>query len=821
MNGVLQDLRFAMRSLVRRPGFAVLSISILALGIGVTAAVFCVSHTLLFQSLPYQDADRVMVMWRLIEGIEEPAPFSFPTIEDLEARNRAFESLAVFVEKDLNLTGADGEPERLHGMLVSHRLLGVLGVDVAAGRGFSARDDQRGAERTVLLSHQLWTRRFGADESLLSRQVTLDGLQYTVVGILKPELNVQKLGQYTIGDFWVPIELFHAELPHRREESPGLLLAGRLKPEVSPAAGRQDVERIAGELADKYPHLRKSQFTAVKILDDVVGEIRPTLYLLLGAVGFVLLLACADLANLLLTHGARRRQEFATRTAVGASRWRVVRQVMCETLVLAMFGSVVGLVLAGLSLEVMAAKLLPGATFHNEFSIGWPVLVFTLTVTLVAVVAASLVPALQASNVSFQANLTVRSPQSLQRFEKVLVGVEVAIALVLLIGAFLMFESLMRLRDQDPGFEPSQVLSTKVTLPMPKYAAASSWVSFFDQALVELAGLPGVSLVAMTSSLPLVGDEENMSPVAAGDRALPQVRDLPSTRYQIVSPRFFEAMGIPLIHGRDFSSFDDDRGDAKHVVIINQALARHFWPDPTDEVIGQRIAFELDGTVEAPEFLWREVIGVVGDVRHSSLRSASRHAVYAPYTQPGLWFEGEWPTVGVVVKSEGEPRALVPAVRASLLSIDPDQPVDEMQSLAAAIEIEVGQLRAIFTLLISFAGLAAVLALIGVYGIVAQAVAGSVREIGTRVALGATPSQVVGELLKRNLLLVGIGLAVGLAAAAGVSRWLSSLLYGIGSLDPRVYSMSVGGLALAALLATLVPAWKAARISPSEALRQD
>lgn len=821
MNGVVQDFRYALRSLVRRPGFAVLGISILALGIGVTAAVFCVSYSLLFRSLPYGEADRVMVLWRTVEGMDDPTPLSVPTVEDVEERNRAFAALAAFVEKDLNLTGRDGEPERLHGLLVSHRMMEVLGVEPAAGRSFTAEEDRHGAERTVVLSHELWVRRFGAEEQLSSLEVNLDGSRYTVVGVLPPRLDQRKLGMYTIGDFWVPIGLFESQFSRRREDSPGLLLAGRLRPGTTPDGGRRDVERLARELAAEHPQVRKSQIEAVEILEDEVAEVRPTLHLLLGAVGFVLLLACADLANLLLTHGARRRQEFATRGALGASRWQVVRQVMIETLLLAVAGGALGLWLARLSLDAMVAKLLPGALLHAEMSLDVTVLAMTAAVTLAAVVAAALVPALQASRVSFQDSLKVRGAQTLQRFEKTLVGVEVAIALVLLIGSLLMFESLVRLRGQDPGFDPRGTLSAQVTLPMPKYAEASRWVAFFDRVLEELGALPSAREVALTSSLPLVGGERDISLVAAGDRPVPRIHELPTTRFQMVSPRFFEVMGIPLIQGRDFSPLDDDRRGAEHVVIINQALARRYWPDQGDRVIGQRIAFELEGTPEEPELLWREVIGVVGDVRYASLRSTSRHAVYVPHTQPGLWFEEQWPTMAVVVKAEGDPLSLVQPVRAGLLRVDPDQPIDEVRSLDAVIADESSQLGGIFILLVSFAVLAAVLALVGVYGIVAQAVAGSVREIGTRVALGAAPSQVVGGLLKQNLVLVGTGLAAGLMVAAWVSRWLSSLLYGVGSLDPRVYVASVMSLGLAALIATLLPAWQAVRISPSEALRQD
>ncbi len=817
----LQDLRFAARALIRKPGFSLLSISLLALGIGTTVAMFSVTHELLLQPLPYTNADRVMVAWRVVEGVEGAMPFSFPTVDDLRERNRAFESMAVYVEKDLNLTAADGDPERLRGLLVSGELPATLGVVPSVGRSFTPADDRLGAPRTVLLSHEFWNRRFGADDTILSRSIILDGLSYTVIGVLPPDLRTRKLGPYRVGDFWIPVELFRGQLAASREESPDLFMVGRLKPDLHPDDGREDLERIARELSQEHVILRRSDFTAVELFEDAVGEVRPVLRMLIGGVGFVLIIACANLANLLLARGIRRRREFATRAAVGAGQLRLMRQVITETLLLGFLGGGAGLLLAQLCLDVLA-KGLPSETLgHVDIAINGSVVFFASLITLVAVFAAGLLPALRAPKASFRASLRAPNSRAPQRLEKVLVGAEIAVALVLLIGAALMLSSLLQLRNQDPGFDPDNLLTAQITLPMPKYVETERRVRFLDLALEEVGDVSGVHKVAMTSNLPLVGNSEDLSLVAAGDRPLPTMGQFSHTLFQMVSPEFFRTMGIPLLHGRDFSDRDDDRLDAPHVVMINSTLARHFWPGSGEQAIGKEIAFEIDGTPEAPVFKWREVIGVVGDVRHGSLRSTSRNALYVPYTQPGLLFREHWPTVAMVAKTQTDPVSLTESVRLGLQKVDAEQPIHAVQSVASVIASEVNDLEAVFILFVVFAGLAVLLAVVGVYGIVNQAVASSTREIGTRVALGAGPVQVMSGLLRQAASWMLGGVGAGLLVAALMSRSLSSLLYGVGSLDPVVYAASAFIVGLVTLLAILGPAWQAARLDPSVALRED
>ncbi len=817
----LQDLRFAARSLIRRPGFSLLSIALLGLGIGTTVAMFSVTHALLLEPLPYANADRVMVAWRIVEGVDGAMPFSFPTVDDLRERNRSFESMAVYVEKDLNLTGTDGDPERLRGLLVSGELPATLGVAPSIGRSFTTTDDRPGAARTVLLSHELWNRRFGADEGALSQPIILDGLSYTVIGVLPPNLRTRKLGPYRVGDFWVPVGLFRDQLASSREDSPDLFMVGRLKPDLQPEDGREDLERIARELSQEHMILRRSDFAAIELFEDTVGEVRPVLRLLIGGVGFVLIIACANLANLLLVRGIRRRQEFATRAAVGAGQLRLVRQMITETLVLGLLGGMVGLLLAQLSLDVLAGRLPPETLGHINIAINGTVVFFALLVTLVAVFGAGLVPALRAPQANFRAALLAPTNRAPQRVEKVLVSAEIAVALVLLIGTALMFSSLLRLRDQDPGFDAESLLSAQVTLPIPKYAEVGKRIQFFDRTLEGLGGLSGVRGVALTSNLPLVGNSEDLSLVAAGDRPLPTMGQFSHTLFQMVSPNFFRTMGIPLLHGRDFTSRDDDLLEAPPVVVINRALAHHFWPGSDEQAIGKKIAFEIDGTPENPDFKWREVVGVVGNVRHASLRSTSRHALYVAHTQPGLFYQDHWPTIALVVKTETDPMTHAAAVRLGLQEIDAEQPIHGVQPLSSVIASEVDDLEAVFTLFVAFAGLAVLLAVVGVYGIISQAVASSTREIGTRVALGAGPKQVMMGLLRQAAVLMLVGLGSGLLVAAIVSRSLASLLYGIGSVDPMVYAGSALMVGLVSVLAILGPAWQAARLDPSEALRQD
>jgi len=820
MSGLIQDLRFALRSLTSKPGFTLLSVGVLALAIGATTAIFCLLQAVLLRPLPFDEAEKVVVLSRTFEGTTESIPFSYPTIEDVTKRNRAFEDMAVFVTWNLNLTGLGGDPERLTGLLVAASFPAALGVKPTLGRGFTAADDHPGADRSIMISHELWSRRFGADEAVLGQTITLDGQLYTVVGVLPPKLKTRTLGTYPLGDFWAPIELFKDQIPYSREESAGLLLVGRLKPEVGLDAGREDLDRLSRELGAEHVLLGRSKISAVELYEDSVGSERPTLQLLAGAAGFTLLIACINLANLFLGRGAHRQREFATRSAVGASRIRLVRQVFTETAWVGLLGGVGGVLLAELSIDALAAKVSPETVGFAEASLDGQALLFAALVLIVTILAVGIVPALQASGSSFQNALRVRSQQSGQRLERILVGVEIAVSLVLLIGTFLTLSSLMRLQNQDPGFDPANVLSAQVKLPMPKYSESWKWVGFFDRAIGELSDLPGVRGVAVTSRLPMTGGEAS-SPVAAADRPLPKTQNLSRTNYQMVSPGFFNTMSIPLLSGRDFGPNDDDRRDAPHVVVISQTLARHFWPASVLEPLGQRIAFELKGTVANPEFVWREVVGVVGDVRSADLRSASGNAVYVPYTQPGEWFVGEWPPMALVIKAEGDPIRHVQPTRSGLLRVDAEQPIHGVRSLDEVLDAQLTQVSTVFTLLSASAILALILATVGVYGLVAQAVANRHREIGTRIALGASPGRIVGEILRQNAVFIVCGLAVGLMVASAVSRSLSSWLYGIGSLDPVVYSAAAVALGLTAILACWIPARRAARIDPGVALRDN
>lgn len=818
MSGLIDEFRLALRSLTRTPGFTFLGGAVLALGIGATAAIFCVSHAILVKPLPYADAERLMVGWKEIEGIEGVSGFSIPTYEDLERRHRAFDSVASFMTRELDLSGNTEEPERLKGLMVSAQFPELLGIRPDSGRSLMANDDRPGAQRTVMLSHELWSRRFGSDPEILTRPIQLNGQPYSVVGIYPPGLAGREIGGYFLGDFWVPMGIFRDQLPKDRQQSIGLYFLGRLRPGQSYDDGRDDLDRIAQELKADFPLMDSTRFDARDLPADAVINIRQTLYLLLGAVGFVLVIACSNLASLLLSRGARRQQEFATRMAVGAGRWRLVRQVLVETLLLGALGGLVGLWLARSGVDLLVAELVPSSLQQEGISIGGTVIGFAVVMVLVAVIASGLVPALQASRASFYQSS--RSASSRHRLDKALVVLEVALAMVLVIGSLLMMSSVRQLQGLDPGFDPHNVLSAKVSLTEARYPETSRRVDFFDQALAEIRRLPGVRSVAATSSLPM-GGHSISSRVAPGGRPLPPTNDLSPTQFQLVSPGFFESMGIPLLAGRDFTHRDDDRYGAVGVAIINQSLADLFWPDPDDSPLGQQVAFEMRGTPAEPEFLWRKVIGVVGDVRQAGLQEDTGSSVYVPYTQPGLWYEDRWPSITLVARTENDPVSLVQALRRTLMKIDPAQPVHSIRSLQEILDDQVAQQRTFLSLLTIFAVVALVLAMAGVYGVAAQAVARGQREIGTRVALGATPSQVVGGLLKQNLRLVAVGLVAGTIVAVIVSGYLSAQLYGVGRLEPLVYFAAVLVLGLAATLAILIPAWQAIRVDPSTALRQD
>jgi len=823
MEDLLHDLRSGLRILRRKPTFTVIAVVTLALGIGVNTAMMSVVSALLFRDLPYRDVDRVMALWRDTES-HGRSIFSIPTLRDLAERSRAFEWVAMYRFCSKNLLGREGMPERVTGLMVSADFPRVLGVEPQLGRSFLPEDDRPGADRTVIISHELWQSRFGGDPSLLGATLDLDGLAYAVIGILPPGLGEEEIDGHRLGDIWLPVGLFMDQLPAEKRAERLMQAIGRLAPGSSVEAAQRDLDRLLEEL--QLEHRRsyeENRFSAAPLRWDLIRNIRTELLSLQAAVFFVLLIACANLVNLLLTHVSQRQRELATRMALGASRRRLIRQLLTESLLLGLVGGVLGIVGAHLYLPWLG-RLLTGDYATREVQLDAPVLAASGLLTLAVSLICGLVPALRAVRSNRQRDLAASGLSSRggvphRRFREGLVMVEIGLALALLIVTGLMLRTVDRLAHQDPGFGTERLLTLNIQLPQWKFEQPQVWMAFFEQALERLRALPTVEAAAATTLRPLEGDPGG-SILAAGDRPLPETpAEMAKGVFQLVSPDFFRTLGIPLLAGRDFDSRDDVRRGSEPVVVISKSLARHLWPD--ESPIGKTFAFEFDGSAENPLPQWRRVVGVVGDARLGKLHHPSHFAAYAPYTQRSLYFSGESPTMTLVVKARSEPTAIVGQVRDALTELGHRQPVHSVLTMEELIDVTLAEPRLIFAMLSSFVILALVLTVVGVYGLMALLVTSRTREIATRVALGATPAQIFGAVLREGARLTAVGLGLGLAVAAVSVRGIEKLLYKTEPVDPPLYLVMAILLGAVALLAALPPAWRATRVAPAEALRYE
>lgn len=826
MERLRQHLGFGFRSLLRQPGVSLVAGLTLALGIGANLAMMSFASAMLFPSLPYDDPDRLVVIERWKEGSDsELTPvISIPALSDWQQRNRVCSDIGVFLRDRRTLISGEGDPLRLDSRLVSAGLLPTLGIRPSLGRAFSPDDDQLGAERTAMLTYELWQRQFGGDPAILGQAVRLDDQLHTVIGVLPAGLGSETLGHASLGDIWLPTRLFYDDLPvNDRKLTQDWVTVCRLKPDVSVAAAREDMARINLELAAEYPSTdRQKTIRVTPIPEYMVGGLRPVVLLLVAAVFFVLVIACANLIHVFLARSVARQREFAVRTAVGAGRRRLILQVTSEALVLTVAGGVLGLFAAALLIQVLPAVLVefPHA---DQAHISPLLLVYAVLLILAVTVAIGLVPVLQTISHSWQHLLTgshgAQAPVH-RRFREVLVVGEIALAVVLLTGTGLALVTFVNLRDEDPGFSTERVVSLEIALPQSKYGEVSAWTAYLDQAIAKASAHPGVEAAAVTNTLPM-GDLVDVAgaAVVAGDQPIPPIGERETTQYLFVSSDFFRALDIPLLEGRTFTSHDDDRENAGRVIILSQRLAETFWPGQT--ALGQKVGFEFTGTMEKPIPRWREVVGVVDDVRYQTLRRAPQNMVFVPYSQRPSWVEGRCPKMALVVKTTVDPLNLVKALDADLLAIDPDQPIHGIRTLEEILGEELGQSKMVLMLLASFAVLALLLAVVGIYGVVSYLVAARTREIALRMAVGAMPSQVLARLIRQNLVLIGIGIGIGLALAAVLSRFISNQLYGVDPLDPAIFLAGGIALALVALLATLVPAFQAARVDPSQALRYE
>jgi putative ABC transport system permease protein len=804
---MLTDFRYAFRMLVKSPVFSAIAILTLGLAIGANSAIFSVVDAVLLRPLPYPQSEQLVRVFgsqpQLARAPNSPANFL-----EWKAENQVFERIATYVGQGFNLTGSD-RPERVIGARISADLLQLLGVQPALGRNFTADEDRDGADRVVILSHEFWQHRFGGDVNAIRQTITLNDRPYTVVGVMPRGFAFPS----TRTQIWTPVAFTPAETATR--DTNYIDVIARLKPGISLQQAQANMNAVTQHQAERYPNTNTGVGAEVVSLQEfTVGDVRPMLIVLFGAVAFVLLIACANVANLLLARAAARHREMAIRGALGASRSRVVRLLLTESVLLAIAGAALGLLLANWSLDLLVSLKPANLPRLSEIGVNRTVFLFTFGISLLTGVLFGVAPAIQASKTDLNEGLKesgrggTDSPRR-NRLRSLLVISEVALSLVLLIGAGLMIRSFARLLAVDPGFKPDHVLTAFVSLPVSKYPKHEEQTAFFDRLIERLRSLPMVSAAGVVTDLPLFGGSSTGFDVDGRPEALPGQRAM--TDYRIVSPDYFTAMGIKLVKGRAFSRHDT--ADAPGVVIINETLAARFFAG--EEPVGKRL--NLSGS---PKDL-REIVGVVGDTRNYGVDADVKPEVYVPFLQSApSYLSGVSSAMTVVVRSTSDPSSLASALREQVQALDKDQPVSEIRTMEWYLADSMAQRRFNMLLLGAFAGLALILAAVGIYGVIAYTVAQRTHEMGIRIALGAQRSDVFKLIFGQAMLTTAAGVVIGLGAALGLTRLLQNLLYQVTATDPFVFASITFLLLLVAMAATYIPARRAMKVDPITALRE-
>lgn len=804
-----QDLRYGLRMMVKNPGFTVVAVIALALGIGANSAIFSVVNTILLRPLPYKEPDRLVMVWE--DASKHGYPRDTPAAAnylDWREQNQVFDSMAAIADQSFNLTGT-GEPERINGRRVSSSLFPLLGVEPQLGRAFTAEEDQPGANRVVVMSHSLWQRRFGSDRNIIDKPLMLNGESYRVIGVMPQHFQFPSRDV----ELWVPIAFTQQEAASRGRHY--LQVIARLKPGVSLEQAQAEMSAIAARLQQQYPDQNTDLGAAVIPLHEhVAGKIKPALLVLLGAVGFVLLIACANVANLLLARAAVRQKEIAVRVALGASRLRLIRQFLTESILLAMLGGVIGLLLSLWGVHLLKSFIPENISQAGAITIDARVLIFTLLVTLLTGLVFGLAPATQASNFNLNETLKEGGRDSAQgsrgnRIRSLLVIAEVAVSLILLIGAGLLINSFLRLRTVDPGFRSNNLLTMSIVLPQTKYPDQAQRSAFYTELVRRIETLPGVKSAAVTNWIPLVSQGDSIGFSVEG-RPDPVGSKRPTVVTRVIHPHYFRTMGIQFLEGREFG--DQDRVDSPAVAIISETMARRFWPgeDPT----GKRITPGQSSSTDPDD--WITIVGVVKDVRQFELVAEPKPQMYLSYVQAGFFAPRH-----LVVSTEVEPLSLAATVRKTVWDIDKDQPVSNISTMEEVLSESVARQRFSMLLLAIFAGVALVLAAVGIYGVMSYSIAQRTHEIGIRMALGAQKSDVLKLAVGAGLKLVLIGVAIGLVAAFILTRVMASLLFGISATDPATFITISLVLISVALLASYIPARRATKVDPMVALRYE
>jgi putative ABC transport system permease protein len=803
MDRLLQDVRFALRTLVRRPMFASVALVTLAVGIGANASLFSVVSSILLRPLRYPHAERLV--W--ISGTREQSigdGISYPNFVDLRDRSRNFDAMGVIRFQSINLTGGD-RPERLAGAFVSAGIFEIVGGAPLLGRVFTREESELGTAREVaVIGEGVWRQRFGSDPAVVGRALTLNGQPFTVVGVMPS--GFQALGA---SEVFIPIVYYpNAGGLERGHRSMGVV--GRLRPGVTLDQARADAGAIARQLRETYPEMNAGVGLHLEGLhESLVSDMRPVVLMLFGAVGLVLVIACANVANLQLAHAMARQREMSVRVALGAGRGRIVRQLLTESLILSVLGGALGAALAYWGIRGLAELIPADLRLFHPVALDARVLGFTAALAVATGALFGLAPALHAARSGVGDVLRARSGSgSAMRLRtvsirSVFVVAQISLSIVLLIGATLLTRSLVRLQQVDPGFDPSKLLTMEFRLPASKYTDERRIADFFTRALAEIRRVPGVESAALLRAVPLSGNSESRAYQVEGRPIVSEGELHPST-YNIVSPGYFGTMRIPLLAGREFT--DDDRVDAPSVVVVDEHLAEREWPG--ESAIGKRIRTDMDGP-------WATVVGVVRSVKHFELRDQPMAQLYAPYMQDAQIF------TSVAVRTRGEPMALASAVRDAIWRVDPDQPVWRLRTMETLVRDSLGSQRVTMRLLAGFAAVALLLSALGVYGVMSYVVSQRTHEVGIRMALGAARGEVVRLVLSQALRLTVAAVVIGVVASAAATRVLDSQLYGVSTTDPVTFAAVPVVLGAIALLATYVPARRASRVDPVVALRSE
>jgi putative ABC transport system permease protein len=801
MGNLLQDIQYSLHMAIKKPGFTLIVVFVLALGIGANTAMFSVINAVLLRPLPYKDSGQLMALWEQSKQMEEMS-VAYPNFLDWQQQNRVFDHMAAFKSDNFNYTEGGGDPERKRGKQVSADFFTVLGVNPIHGRGFSPDDDKPGANPAVIISHAFWQNRLSSNPSLIGQPLKLNGKNYTLTGVLPADFEFN--GET---DIFVPLGL-NADKMMDRGSHPGIYVVGRLKQGLTIEQARASMANVTSNLGQQYPESNAGNSAVViSLYEDTVGNIRTPFLILLGAVALVLLIACANVANLLLARSATRQKEMAIRGAVGATRSRLVRQLLTESVLLSLAGGLLGLLIAVWGIKMLMTLTPPDIPRTKEVGLDFWVLGFTLLVSLVTGIIFGLAPALQASKVNINESLkeggrSATAGSGTRRVSNMLVIGEIAISLMLLISAGLMIKSFLQLRAISPGFDAGNLLTMQIALPPSKYPDKPQQIRFVEQLSARVATVPGVKAVGMSNGLPLGRGSEN--PYLAEGQPAMSVEQQPIAVEFGVSPDYFSAMNIPILKGRAFT--DRDTENAPKVAIIDESLARKAFPN--QDPIGKRLTPVGD--------IPHEIVGLVPDVKHYGLEKKQKEQFYLSYLQHGN------PNLYLLVRTTGgDPMSIVGLVRSQVSSLDKDQPVYDIKSMEERLSLTMAKPRFNALLLGIFAAVALILSVVGIYGVISYSVNQRIHEIGLRIALGAQRFHIFKMVVGQGLLLALIGIAAGIAGALLFGRVMASLLFGVITTDVTIFACVSLLLAAVAFIACYLPARKATRVDPMVALRNE